>query len=65
MEGTPMNDKDFENKVADFFKNYHDRGMVKWGGFYLSNHVLKLNQKKIKDAYVEVKKEEMSLAENG
>lgn len=55
----PMN-KEFDKKVEDFFKNYRDRGMVKWAGFYLSDHVLKMHKKSKADAYVEVKKAEMS-----
>ncbi len=31
--------------VNDFFKHdYHDRGMVKWQGFYLSDHTSALNK---------------------
>lgn len=52
--------KDFDKRVDDFFRNYHDRGMVKWAGFYLSDHVLKMHKKSKADAYVEVKKAEMS-----
>ena len=54
---------DFDKQVDDFFKHYHDRGMVKWAGFYLSDHVLKMHKKSEADAYVEVKKEEMSIEE--
>ena len=59
MAAMPMN-KEFDKKVEDFFKNYRDRGMVKWAGFYLSDHVLKMHKKSKADAYVEVKKAEMS-----
>ena len=62
MAGMLMSD-DFDRKVDDFFKNYHDRGMVKWAGFYLSDHVLKMHKKSKADAYIEVKKEEMSTEE--
>ena len=44
MAAMPMN-KEFDKKVEDFFKNYRDRGMVKWAGFYLSDHVLKMHKK--------------------
>lgn len=54
---------EFDKIVLDFFKNYKDRGMVKWQGFYLSDHVQKMHQKSKAEAYVEVKKEEMSLNE--
>lgn len=59
MAAMPMN-KEFDKRVDDFFRNYHDRGMVKWAGFYLSDHVLKMHKKSKADAYVEIKKAEMS-----
>lgn len=30
--------------VQRFLSEYQDRGMLKWQGFYLSNHTAKLNQ---------------------
>lgn len=51
----------FNKEVEEFFRKYQDRGMVKWAGFYLSDHVLKMSQQSKRDAYVEVKKEEMSI----
>ncbi|KRL63281.1 hypothetical protein [Lactobacillus psittaci] len=30
--------------VFNFFKNYRDRGMKKWSGFFLSDHISKINQ---------------------
>lgn len=30
--------------VQRFLSEYHDRGMLKWQGFYLSDHTAKLNQ---------------------
>ena len=57
----PMNNKDFDAEVEDFFKHYKDRGMVKWAGFYLSDHQVKINKKLKDDAYIEHKQEEMSL----
>ena len=56
-----MNNENFDSQVEDFFKHYHDRGMLKWTGFYLSDHQLKMNKKAVADAYIEHKKEEMSL----
>ena len=47
----------FNKEVEEFFRKYQDRGMVKWAGFYLSDHVLKMSQQSKRDAYVEVKKE--------
>ncbi|KRL38967.1 hypothetical protein [Liquorilactobacillus uvarum] len=42
-----MNNKDFDMGIVnDFFKyDYHDRGMIKWQGFYLSDHTAALNKK--------------------
>lgn len=35
----------FERLVTDFFANhYHDRGMVKWQGYYLSDHTAALKK---------------------
>ena len=56
-----MNKRDFDQRVENFFKHYHDRGMVKWAGFYLSDHQLKIRQKKQQESYVEPKQAEMSL----
>lgn len=41
-----MNNPDFSNqRVQQFFDHdYHDRGMVKWQGFYLSDHTAALHQ---------------------
>ncbi|WP_297815247.1 hypothetical protein [uncultured Lactobacillus sp.] len=36
--------KDFDERVERFFKNYQDRGMKKWAGYYLSDHTAKINQ---------------------
>ena len=57
-----MNDN-FDQKVENFFKNYQDRGMKKWSGFFLSDHSLKINQDNRKRATVYSKKTEMSEAE--
>ncbi|GED80125.1 MULTISPECIES: hypothetical protein [Amylolactobacillus] len=35
---------DFDRMLDDFFKNYQDRGMKKWAGFYLSDHTQKIEQ---------------------
>ncbi|WP_288646824.1 hypothetical protein [uncultured Lactobacillus sp.] len=35
--------KEFDERVTNFFKNYHDRGMKKWGGFFLSDHRMAIN----------------------
>ena len=35
---------DFNDTVNNFFKNYQDRGMKKWQGFMLSDHIAALNK---------------------
>ena len=57
-----MNDN-FDQKVENLFRNYQDRGMKKWSGFFLSDHSLKINQDNRKRATVYSKKTEMSEAE--
>ncbi|WP_430751214.1 hypothetical protein [Lactiplantibacillus plantarum] len=46
-----MNEKEFDlGIVKRFFEHdYHDRGLMKWQGFYLSDHTAALNQQKIQD----------------
>lgn len=39
----PMS-KEFDQRVEEFFRNYQDRGMKKWAGFFLSDHSLKINK---------------------
>ncbi|MDB1563067.1 hypothetical protein PGA94_09830 [Pediococcus pentosaceus] len=41
-----MNNQEFDLATAKrFFEHdYHDRGMMKWQGFYLSDHTAALNQ---------------------
>lgn len=43
--GSPLNNPDFSNqRVQQFFDHdYHDRGMVKWQGLYLSDHTAALH----------------------
>lgn len=54
---------DFDVIVDNFFKNYHDRGMKKWMGFYLSDHTQKIEKKDALDRSVEIKRESESLEE--
>ncbi|GAB5052237.1 YolD-like family protein [Pediococcus ethanolidurans] len=36
-----------ESVIEQFFKNdYHDRGMLKWGGFFLSDHTSAIKKMK-------------------
>lgn len=55
--------KDFDDIVEQFFKNYQDRGMLKWAGFYLSDHTLKIKQDEKKRHIVYQKLDEMTLEE--
>lgn len=57
--------KDFDREVTEFFKNYQDRGMVKWMGFYLSDHVAKINQRNRERVKYNPKKSEMTQDEIG
>lgn len=54
---------DFNDKVNNFFKNYQDRGMKKWQGFMLSDHIAALNKDKENNAKVYTEKETMSEVE--
>lgn len=50
----------FDKIVLNFFKNYQDRGMEKWAGFYLSDHTMKINKDKSKRAVVYKEKKMMT-----
>lgn len=41
-----MHMSDFDEVVQAFFKNYQDRKMKKWMGFYLSDHTVVINKDK-------------------
>ena len=53
----------FDDTVNNFFKNYQDRGMKKWQGFMLSDHIATLNRDKEEKAKVYTEKDTMSEAE--
>lgn len=55
----------FDKVLDDFFRNYQDRGMKKWAGFFLSDHRVKLNKDEIKRKIVYHKKPEMTADEIG
>lgn len=63
MAGMPMNSKEFDRKLDNFFRNYQDRGMKKWAGFFLSDHTAKINQSNRQRKMVYSKKPEMSQTE--
>lgn len=56
---------DFDQIVEDFFKNYQDRGMKKWAGFYLSDHTAKINKDNALQNQFRHKKRTMSVDEIG
>ncbi|MCX0290959.1 hypothetical protein NX781_03955 [Lactobacillus kullabergensis] len=53
----------FNDIVNNFFKNYQDRGMKKWQGFMLSDHIATLNRDKEEKAKVYSEKGTMSETE--
>ena len=53
----------FNDIVNNFFKNYQDRGMKKWQGFMLSDHIAALNKDKENNAKEYSKKDAMSEAD--
>ena len=57
--GTKMKNN-FNDIVNNFFKNYQDRGMKKWQGFMLSDHIATLNRDKEEKAKVYSEKDTMS-----
>lgn len=58
-----MNNSKFDKAIQDFFKNYHDRGMQKWGGFFLSDHTVQINKDNQKANTFYRKEAEMDLQE--
>lgn len=55
--------KNLNDTVNNFFKNYQDRGMKKWQGFMLSDHIAALNKDKENNAKVYSEKNSMSEVE--
>ncbi|MCT6892015.1 MAG: hypothetical protein M3Z87_20560 [Lactobacillus sp.] len=53
----------FNDTVNNFFKNYQDRGMKKWQGFMLSDHIVALNKDKENNTKVYSEKNSMSEVE--
>lgn len=51
--------------MASYGKNYKDRGMVKWAGFYLSEHTDTLHNEKKAEANRPVQKIQMDVDEIG
>lgn len=55
--------KEFDERVNKFFKNYHDRDMKKWGGFFLSDHRVAINKDDKDRSRLYAKKSEMTQEE--
>ena len=53
-------ENNFNDTVNNFFKNYQDRGMKKWQGFMLSDHIAAINQDKEEKAKTYSEKQTMS-----
>ena len=53
----------FNDTVNNFFKNYQDRGMKKWQGFMLSDHIATINRDKEEKAKIYTEKDNMSETE--
>lgn len=51
--------------MASYGENYKDRGMVKWAGFYLSEHTDTLHNEKTAEANRPVQKMQMDVDEIG
>ena len=58
-----MHMNDFDKIVQDFFKNYQDRKMKKWQGFFLSDHTMAINKDKQKRSVKHPAKQTMSMEE--
>ena len=52
---------DFDKIVQDFFKNYQDRKMKKWQGFFLSDHTMAINKDKQERSVKHPAKDTMSI----
>lgn len=61
-----LNNKFDQDIVDQFFEHdYHDRGMTKWQGFYLSDHTAALTKKKKQDSKLFPALPQLTLAEIG
>lgn len=55
-------DKDFSEKVTNYFKNdYRERGIIKWRGYFLSDHTSALKDWKKDTYYVEKRLDAMPI----
>lgn len=53
----------FDQMVSRFFKDYHDRGMMKWAGFYLSDHTQQLEKNTAQAQHTITKQPQLPLTE--
>lgn len=58
-------DESAEQLFLEAKKVYQDRGMMKWVGFYLSDHTAVLNKESKERNHINVEKEQMTLEEIG
>lgn len=58
-------DESAEQLFLEAKKVYQDRGMMKWIGFYLSDHTAVLNKESKERNHINVEKEQMTLEEIG
>ncbi len=63
----PMNEREEEAEewLRQVKKTYIDRGMMKWSGFYLSDHTAQMEAEDQKQRQIFAAKEEMSLEQIG
>ncbi|MHC5252160.1 hypothetical protein ACYRE7_01335 [Listeria kieliensis] len=58
-------EKEAEEWLRQVKKTYIDRGMMKWSGFYLSDHTAQMEEESRKRKQIFVAKSEMSLEQIG
>ncbi|MBC1520761.1 hypothetical protein HB912_03745 [Listeria aquatica] len=58
-------EKEAEEWLRQVKKTYIDRGMMKWSGFYLSDHTAQMEEESQKRKQIFVAKNEMSLEQIG
>ncbi|RDX03037.1 hypothetical protein [Listeria kieliensis] len=58
-------EKEAEEWLRQVKKTYIDRGMMKWSGFYLSDHTAQMEEERRKRKQIFVAKSEMSLEQIG
>lgn len=59
----PLNNFYDPKLVTSFLHEYHDRGMMKWNGFYLSDHTTKINRLKKQQQEIESRKHSIQMSQ--